>query len=242
MVKTKYLAELLIMMLTVLVCMTACSDNDDPVDDPVQNEIDPALLKQTTTEYSYSDFEAENLLIWTTATNGTWVINKLNGIVSKIYYGLQPSPESPHSPEEFFKDNLPLSADDEMIKQGEFIYRQYYKDIPVERGKWEFSFSGNVVSLASGHFVVINNLDVVPLISEKNAKKIVASYIKDSVEGEDKQFYLAVMEFPAETTWVPRLVYVYKHDPWERHNYVYVDAKTGRLLYQISCFGDKPYY
>ena len=190
-------------LLMALVCMTACSDNDDPVDDPVQNEIDPALLEQTTTEFSYSDFEAENLLIWTTATNGTWVINKLNGIVSEIYYGLQPSPESPHSPEEFFKDNLPLSADDEMIKQGEFIYRQYYKDIPVERGKWEFSFSGNVVSLASGHFVVINNLDVVPLISEDNAKRIVASYIKDSVEGEDKQFYLAIMEFPVETTWEP---------------------------------------
>ena len=229
-------------LLMALVCMTACSDNDDPVDDPVQNEIDPALLEQTTTEFSYSDFEAENLLIWTTATNGTWVINKLNGIVSEIYYGLQPSPESPHSPEEFFKDNLPLSADDEMIKQGEFIYRQYYKDIPVERGKWEFSFSGNVVSLASGHFVVINNLDVVPLISEDNAKRIVASYIKDSVEGEDKQFYLAIMEFPVETTWEPRLVYVYKHDPWDRHNYVYVDAKTGRLLYQILCSGDKPYY
>ena len=241
MVKIRYLAELLVMMLTALVSMTACSDKDDPVDDSVPNEIDPALLEQTTTVFSYSDFEAENLYIRTTTTNGTWVIHKLNGIVSEINYGLQPSPESPHSPEEFFKDNLPLSADDEMIKQRGFIYRQYYKDIPVERGKWEFSFSGNVVSLASGHFVVINNLDVVPLISEDNAKKIVSSYIKDSVEGEDKQFYLAIMEFPAETTWEPRLVYVYKYDPWERHNYVFVDAKTGRLLYQLSCFGDKPY-
>lgn len=240
--KKIYLIVSFMFLVSAGIILIACSSDDDSLDDPVLNEIDPALLEQTTTEFSYSDFEAENLYIRSTITNGTWVIHKLNGIVSEIYYGLQPSPESPHSPEDFFKDNLPLSADDKMIKQGEFIYRQYYKDIPVERGKWEFSFSGDVVSLASGHFVVINNLDVVPLISEENAKRIVASYIKDSVEGEDKQFYLAVMEFPAETTWEPRLVYVYKHDPWERHNYVYIDAKTGRLLYQITCFGDKPYY
>lgn len=246
MVKIRYLAELLFMMLMALVSMTACSDKDDPVDDSVPNEIDPALLEQTTTEFSYSDFEAENLYIKTTTTNGTWVIHKLNGIVSEIYYGLQPSPESPHSPEEFFKDNLPLSADDEMKRDGWYtgilMYRQFYKGIPVEQGTWNFRLYGDMMDWAFGHFAVINNLDVVPLISEDNAKRIVASYIKDSVEGEDKQFYLAIMEFPAETTWKPRLVYAYKHDdPWERHNYVYVDAKTGRLLYQLSCFGDKPY-
>ena len=88
----------------------------------------------------------------------------------------------------------------------------------------------------------MDNLDVTPLVSEENAKRIVESYIKDTVEGEDKSFYLSIMEFPADTTLEPRLVYVYKYDPWEYHNYIYVDAKTGRVLYQITCSGDKPYY
>lgn len=246
MLKKVYLIVSIMVLVSTGIILTACSSDDDSLDDPVLNEIDPALLEQTTTEFSYSDFEAENLYIRSTITNGTWVIHKLNGIVSEIYYGLQPSPESPHSPEDFFKDNLPLSADDEMKRDGWYsgilIYRQFYKGIPVEQCTWNFRLNGDMMDWAFGHFAVINNLDVVPLISEENAKKIVASYIKDSVEGEDKQFYLAVMEFPAETTWVSRLVYVYKHDPWERHNYVYVDAKTGRLLYQITCIGDKPYY
>ena len=243
--KTKTIIGMILMLMT-LVGMTACDKEENSVDNPVQDEIDPALLEQTAPEFTKSDFEAENLYIRSTITNGTWVIHKLNGIVSEIYYGLQPSPEPPHGPEDFFKDNLPLSADDEMKRDGWYsgilMYRQFYKGIPVEQCTWNFRLNGDMMDWAFGRFAVINSLDVVPLISEDYAKRIVASYIKDSVEGEDKQFYLAVMEFPAETTWEPRLVYVYKHDPWERHNYVYVDAKTGRLLYQILFSGDKPYY
>lgn len=234
------------LMLTALVGMTACGNEENPLNNSVQDEIEPALLKQNVPEFSENDFETvEKQFEWTTSTNGTWVIHKLNGIVCDIDYGQQPFPESPKSAEDFFKDNLPITSDDEMKKDGWqdlWIYRQYYKGIPVEQGTWSFRFDGDVMDLAYGHFVAINNnLDVTPLISEDNAKKIVASYIKDSVDGEEKCFYLAVMEFPAETTMEPRLVYVYKHDPWEYHNYVYVDAKTGRLLYQITCSGGKPY-
>ena len=83
---------------------------------PSQDEIDPDLLQQTTTVYSQRDIEA--LYEWTTSTNGTWEITKLNGIVSNIRYGSSPSPEPPHSAEDFFKDNLPLTADIEMIMDG----------------------------------------------------------------------------------------------------------------------------
>ena len=238
--KTKTIIGMMFMLMA-LVGMTACDKEENSVDNPVQDEIDPALLEQTTPEFTSSDFR-DDLYVWTTSTNGTWVIHKLNGIVGDINYGWEPSPEPPHTAEDFFKDNLPLTADDEMKKDGLYGYRQYYKGIPVERGTWGFSFNGDVIYSAVGHFSVIHNLDVTPLISEENAKRIVESYIKDSVEGEDKCFYLSIMEFPAETTLEPRLVYVYKYDPWEYHNYVYVDAKTGRLLYQITCSGDKPYY
>ena len=236
-------------VLMALVGMTACDKEENSVDNPVQDEIDPALLEQTTPEFSKSDFEAiYNQYIWTTSTNGTWTIQKLNGIVSYIVYGLEPSPEPPKTAEDLFKGNLPMTDDDEMRKDESWsgmyrhYYRQYYKGIPVERATWELLYTGDMMDSASGYFVAINNLDVAPLISEENAKKIVASYIKESAEGEDKCFYLSIMEFPAKTKLEPRLVYVYKYDPWEYHNYVYVDAKTGRLLYQIICSGDKPYY
>lgn len=238
--KTKTFIGMAVMLLA-LISMTACNNDNDPVDNPLEDEFDPALLEQTAPEFTSSDFR-DDLYVWTTSTNGTWVIHKLNGIVGDINYGWEPSPEPPHTAEDFFKDNLPLTADDEMKKDRLYGYRQYYKGIPVERGTWGFSFNGDVIYSAVGHFSVIHNLDVTPLISEENAKRIVESYIKDSVEGEDKCFYLSIMEFPAETTLEPRLVYVYKYDPWEYHNYVYVDAKTGRLLYQITCSGDKPYY
>jgi hypothetical protein len=210
---------------------------------PSQDEIDPDLLQQTTTVYSQRDIEA--LYEWTTSTNGTWEITKLNGIVSNIRYGSSPSPEPPHSAEDFFKDNLPLTADIEMIMDGwhsgNIRYRQFYKGLPVEQGMWDLYFVGDEIHRAYGHFVPINYLDIVPLISEENAKKIVENYIKESVEGKDKYFYLAIMEFPGEQTLVPYLVYVYKYDPWGEHNYVYVDAKTGYLLYEIRNHGAKPY-
>ena len=135
----------MMLMLMALVGMTACDKEESSVDDPVQDEIDPALLEQTAPEFSKSDFEAENLFVWTTSTNGTWTIAKLNGIVGNINYGLEPSPEPPKTAEDFFKDNLPMTADDEMRKDGgndSWTYRQYYKGILVERGKWEFHFNG----------------------------------------------------------------------------------------------------
>ena len=245
----------MMVMLLALVGMTACSNDDDPLDNPMQGEIDPALLEQTTPEFSQSDFESiyESFYEWTTSTNGTWTITKLNGIVcSIVYWGYgqeEHSPEPPKTAEVFFKDNLPMTDDDKMAEADGWhssrysqYYWQYYKGIKVERGFWEILFTDGLIASASGYFVVINNLDIAPLISEENAKKIVASYIKESVDGKDKCFYLAIMEFPAETKLEPRLVYVYKYDPWEYHNYVYVDAKTGRLLYQIKCTGGKPYY
>ena len=51
----------------------------------------------------------------------------------------------------------------------------------------------------------------------------------------------ATQDSPVGGIMVPRLVWAYKHDEWEYHDYVYVDAKTGRLLYRITCIGDYPY-
>ena len=72
--KTKTIIGMMFMLMA-LVGMTACDKEENSVDNPVQDEIDPALLEQTTPEFSQSDFEAiYNQYVWTTSTNGTWTI------------------------------------------------------------------------------------------------------------------------------------------------------------------------
>jgi len=73
------------LMFMALAGMAACNNVESSVDNPVQGEIDPALLEQKVPEFSQSDFEViYNQYVWTTSTNGTWTITKLNGIVSNI--------------------------------------------------------------------------------------------------------------------------------------------------------------
>ena len=216
---------------------------------PSQDTIDPALLEQTTPEFTdyYEDFRHEFYKL-TTTTNGTWTITWLNGFIFTLIYGQNPSPEPHQSPEAFFDEYLPLTDDDEMVRDPKWNryhqarYRQLYKGLPVEEGEYIFLYNDNGIYRVNGRFIPINNLDIIPAISEETAKKIVEYYIQEPVEGKDKRFYLAVMEFPVEETVAPRLVYVYKYDPWDEQNYVYVDGKTGRLLYQIKMHGEKPYY
>jgi hypothetical protein len=211
--------------------------------------IDPALFEQTTTEFTRRDFEAEGLFVWTESTVGTWTVRKLNGVVSYVDYGLTPSPEPPKTAEEFFSTYLPEideyydkgSSDYHMREetwQNRTIYRQYYGGFPVEQATWEFEYNDGVMRRASGHFVVIRNL-VTPSISWEDAMKIVENYIQKPVD--DHHFYAAIMEFPVGGVLVPRMVYVYKYDTSDFHDYIYVDAKTGRLLYRITCTGDYPY-
>ena len=213
--------------------------------------IDPALFEQTTTEFTQCDFEAEGLFVWTVNTVGTWTVTRLNGIVAYVDYGLTLSPEPPKTAEEFFSTYLPEidehygeNYDEYYMKkdtwQTRTIYRQYYSSIPVERATWEFEYNDGVMRQAAGHFVAIRNL-VTPSISWEDAKKIVENYIHEPATGDNKWFDLAIMEFPVDGVLVPRMVYVYKYDGWDYHDYVYVDAKTGRLLYRMTNSGDYPY-
>jgi hypothetical protein len=237
-----------IILIVVVFCgLMACGNMDDA--SLVQDDFDPALLEQTEPEFSNYDFEEiENNYEFVVDTVGTWKISRVNGVIIRIRYGYPSSPAAHETPEAFFNECLPLTADNQMIKDPEkyrthTVYRLYYKGLPVEKCTWfvDFKNDGTMYNI-SGWFEPINNLDVTPNISEANAKKIVENYRKVSVEGENKRFYLAVMSFPVNGEMVPRLVYVYKYDPWEEHDYVYVDAKTGRLLYHLPYHGDYPYY
>ena len=203
-------------------------------------------------EFSMKDFSAlEEKFEVEETTNGTWKIVKVNGLVQSITFGDNPSPEALKSPEDFFNEYLPVTAENaiqfsEKDNSGGSHYRQYYKGVPVERGTWHFEYRGdNILYALSGTFVPIEQLDITPTINESTAKKIAEKYLenngKETGEGLDKHFYLTIMSFPAGNTMKPRLVYAYKQEkPVEGGDYVYVDAHAGRLLLHLSYHGGTP--
>ena len=232
-------------MMTVLLLATGmvvgCS-NEDSDEDLISSM---AYLEP---EFTYKDFDAvTQAQEIEEITNGTWLITKVNGLIHLIIFYSEgtdsiPLPASPKTTEDFFKEFLPLTADNQMMfvendYRGDPHYKQYYKGVPVEEGWWHISFLDGIMQSSYGKFIPIEELDANPSINMATAKKIVENYIKDIVDGEDKNFYLTIMSFPENGKWKPRLVYVYKHQKWEEGELVYVDAQTGRLLYHSKYIG-----
>ncbi len=232
-----------VLQIAVVCGLMACDRPDSP--SAQQDDFNPALLEQTVPEFSTGDFqEVQNQQKTVRDTVGTLIVDRVDGIVKQILF----RPAVLLSPEDFVNQYLPVTADNQVIKEPYLfrerlpICRQYYKGVPVEEGTWFFEYHDGLLDRVYGWFVPIDDLDVAPGVSDDNARKIVENYLKESVVGEDKRFYLSVMSFPVDGQLVPRLVYVYKYDIWENHEYVYVDAKTGRLLYHLRFHGDYPYY
>lgn len=235
----------MIVALMLAFSMSSCSSSDKDIDETLIRELD-----NTKTLFTHEDFKAI-YHDYDETTNGTWMIWKTDGILNQISFFTQgvdsaPSPASPKTIEEFFSDFLPLTADNQMVSSGkdylgDLCYLQYYKGVPVEKGRWRITFLDGVIQGAYGNFVSIGELDVNPSVNLATAKKIVENYIHESVEGESKRFYLSIMSFPEDGKLLPRLVYVYKRQVWEEGDYVYVDAKTGQLLYHLAYFGGAPW-
>lgn len=217
------------------------------------NDIDEALVRQmadTTPLFTEEDFGAVQQG-YVETTNGTWIIRKEYGVLSHIMFCTEenpiPSPASPNTPEEFFNEFLPVTADNQMVfydrdYRDDPHYFQFYKGIPVEESRWEFYFLDGIMLMAEGRFVPIDNLDVNPAVNWATAKKIASNFINESVDGENKHFYLSITSFPENGELKPRLVYVYKL--WERlgeTEYVFIDAQTGRILYHLRFWGASPY-
>lgn len=222
------------------------------LEDVEKGEVDEGLISRlgnNEPEFSFQDFQTiqQNE---EESTNGTWIIRKVNGILSQIIFfteglDLAPSPASPQTEEEFLSAFLPVTADNRMEfydrdYRDDPSYRQFYKGIPVEQGHWHITFLNGMMQGGSGNFIPIDNLNVYPAVNYATAKKIIENYIHDSVEGESKRFYLSIMSFPENGELKPRLVYVYKRQVWGEGEFVYVDAQTGRLLYYLGYEGGSP--
>ena len=234
-------------VLTLAIGKGSCSSSDD-------NGIDEALiceLVDTRPIFTHEDFETVSNKYEET-TNGTWKINKVNGVIRQIIFCTEgvdpaPSPSSPKTVEDFFSEFLPVTSDNQMVfyerdYRNDPHYFQYYKGVPVEQGFWNFYFSEDgTMRGVYGCFIPIGELNVNPAVNLSTAKRIVENYIHEPIEGEGKRIYLSVMSFPENGEWKPRLVYVYKRQVWEEGEYVYIDAQTGRLLYHLGYLGGAPY-
>lgn len=237
--------------LVTLVClgvvMVSCNGDID-------EDIDEGMVLAVNGQepvFTYKDFDAIPQ-DYEEITNGTWKIKKVNGLVRQVSFctdgvDAAPSPAPPMTEEEFFKEFMPVTADNQMVfydrdYRDDPHYLQYYKGVPVEQGFWHFYFhEDGTMHGGDGRFIPIGQLDVNPSVNMATARKIVENFIDGSVEGEGKRIYLSIMSFPENGELKPRLVYVYKRQVWEEGEFIYVDAQTGRVLYKLGYMGGAPY-
>ena len=233
-------------VLIMVIGMSSCSNDED-------NGYDKDLVSKwanTKPAFTINDFMAISSDSEET-TNGTWKVRKVNGVIYQITFfsegtDLAPSPESPKTTDEFFKEFLPVTSDNQMVfyerdYRNDPHYFQYYKGIPVLEGWWHISYLNDVMQGAYGNFVPIGELDVTPAVNLATAKKIIENYINQYVDGEGKHTFLTIMSFPENGKLKPQLVYVYQRMANMEGEFVFVDAQTGQLLHHRQYWGGSPF-
>lgn len=152
----------------------------------------------------------------------------------------------PETAFDFFKNYLKTTSLDSFVinpqrqKNEHYIhehYQQYYKDIKVEGGGYNFHFKDGQMKLAHGHYVKIEGLNTNPNISTTMAAEIFAEYKhvpKDSID--DFIIELLIKEVlltnNSRREIIPRLVYrVYLLANHTQNDEVgFVEAHTGEVV------------
>lgn len=131
-------------------------------------------------------------------------------------------------------------------------YKQYYKGLEVEYAGYAVHAKKGKIKLVHGTFAKLNNLNVVPKVSESNALKKALDSVpakiykwqvqeeedfKKEVDKDQKASYFPQGELIITgSNNAPKIGYkfdIYSHDPIGRY-YVYVDAQTGEILSKES--------
>jgi len=151
----------------------------------------------------------------------------------------------PSSTDAFFKDFLKASVKDEFRKiprkenKKEFIhehFHQYYKGIKIDDAGYNFHFKNGKMFYAHGHYVKINDLEVILTVTPEKAKDCFANY-KDIPSDSVAHFIseLIIKEIPTkenDSVFLPKLVYrIYLYANYENNTEVgFVDAHTCEIL------------
>ena len=151
-----------------------------------------------------------------------------------------------------FKDYFSMTTNDEMrsirssqdeLGQTHEKFQQYYKGLEVEGATYSVHSKNGVISLLTGDYFAITEMDVTPSISEAKALNFALSHVGASKyaweqgnllgepDFEMPQGKLLVLPHP-EGKEAPRLAYkfdIYALEPLYRA-YVFIDAHTGEFI------------
>ena len=203
-----------------LLMLAGCSSDD--------GDIFPKECKYTSTNIRPSkDDEVVN-------NQGSWTVTTYANMIMKVEF----NSESPSSAESFFKDNIPLTANNALkfrhsLKNAQTNYKEYaqlYKGMEVYRCGYTCNYDQNdVLKSIEGAFVPIDNLDINPQITQDNAKHIIAKYLH--LDNSEIPVQLQVTPFYYKGQIDVRLTY--RYDNWYgcwSHHECFVDAHSGEML------------
>jgi bacillolysin len=142
---------------------------------------------------------------------------------------------------EFLRDYLKVSADDGFVKandkrrSAEFTddhFDQFYKSVKVEGAGYNFHYKNGKIFYAHGHYVKIDNLDVVPSLTPEKAKSQFAAH-KNIPESDISKFTteLLIRQIASRdsASYLVYKVLLYANNSANNEVGI-VDAKTGAVL------------
>jgi len=129
-------------------------------------------------------------------------------------------------------------------------YQQYYKGIKVEYGQYKVHFTDNKIRMISGNYILIRNVSVKPVISEKVAFEKAVKHVgadKYAWESQGMERMIKEEKGDEEASYHPKgelviwsankrkkIRLAYKFDIFAlsppTREYVFVDAKNGAIL------------
>jgi len=158
----------------------------------------------------------------------------------------------PESADEFFRDMLKVQPADRFEKRPHRSrregfthehFQQYYDDIRVEGGGYNFHFRNGEMFFAHGNYVRIDGLNTKPAITSDEAKNSFAQHMEIPLELiTDYLSDLIIKEIPFQGNVLP--VLVYKITLFANHEnntkIGFVDAQNGKVILKERTFYDYP--
>jgi bacillolysin len=180
------------------------------------------------------------------------LIKDRNGVIkSAQFFPNDNDSNYPKSSTAFFKDFLNVKSSDQFrekpkIEKKCFMheqFEQYYKGIRVEGAGYNFHSKNGKMFYANGHYVKIDDLNVLPAFDSKTAMEYYAHYKNIPLNLViDFTSELVIKEIPSvtdiDTLLTPKLVYkIYLKANLKYNTDIgYIDAQNGKVLYTEPAF------
>lgn len=168
------------------------------------------------------------------------VLRDKKGIIRAMEFN-EPDGTKSISGQEFMKEYLQVTANDAFVKANDKQrrpdhvnehYDQFYSGVKVDGGGYNFHYKAGKMYYAHGHFVKLDNFDVVPAITAEKARDVLAAYKKIPISAvNDFTSELLIKEIASLDSAVNLVFKIYLRSSHPANDEIgYVQAKTGRLV------------